>query len=149
MQLLPIRPGFGRTERHLHGEGFLLARLAPPLGAPGLGRRVVRAGVEPAGQAWVIREPCRLARQRGENALRHVLRALHIAVHLPQCCRVDEVDLPAHQLGEGIFGPVASVAAEEVGVIRHGFHSITAAPGKSGQKYPELKVGRLTEGGAH
>jgi len=75
---------------------------------------------EPAGEHGARREGAGLARQIGEDALRHVLRERGIARHLAQRNSVNEPDVPPHQLAKGAFGAFFGVAAEQFGVIRHG-----------------------------
>ena len=64
----------------------------------------MRAGVKPAGQRFAARERTGLAREVGEDGLRHILRQMRVAVDLPQRGGIDEIDVPADQFGEGVFG---------------------------------------------
>ena len=58
-----------------------------------------------------------LARERGEHGLRHVLREVRIAADLPQRDRVNQIEMPPHEFGEGRLGFFLGVAAEQFGVL--------------------------------
>jgi hypothetical protein len=102
--------------------------VAALFGAHGFGGSVVRAGVKPAGESLAANETCRLARKVRENQLRHVLCQVRVAIQLPQRRRINEVEMPPHQFGEGIFGIGFRVAAQQF-TIRCHFQPI--APGRA------------------
>ena len=79
----------------------------------------MRAGVKPAGQDARRASGRGLAREVGENRLGHVLRQVRVAVDLPQRRGIDQVDVPPHQFGKGLFGFGPGVAAEQFGIGRH------------------------------
>ena len=79
----------------------------------------MRAGVKPASQCAAARERCGLAREVGENRLRHVLRQVRVAVDLPQRSGIDQADVPPHQFGKGFLGLGPGVAAEQFGIRCH------------------------------
>ena len=50
------------------------------------------------------RERTGLAREVGENGLRHVLRQMRVAADLPERGGIDEIDVPPDEFGEGVLG---------------------------------------------
>jgi hypothetical protein len=64
----------------------------------------------------VPHKACSLACKIAEDRLRHILRRLHIAVDLAQCCGIDQIKVPAHQLRECLFRPFGRVTPEEITV---------------------------------
>ena len=85
----------------------------------GLGGGKMRAGVKPAGQRRAPRQRRRFAREVGENRLGHILGEVCVAVDLPQRRGIDQIEVPAHQFGEGFFGMGPGIAAEQFGIGRH------------------------------
>lgn len=99
----------------VHGGGFLFTGSAAHLGADGLRGDVPCGAMQPAGQHRMVREFPGILRQRDEHALRHVLGEMWI-IHHPDCGGVHEIDVPAHQLGEGGFGAAFGVGSQQLRV---------------------------------
>ena len=55
-----------------------------------------------------------------EDELRGVGRKVRVAVHLPERRRVDQIEMPPDQLGEGVVRAIPCVKAEQFGVVLHG-----------------------------
>ena len=52
-------------------------------------------------------------REIGEDRLRHVLRQVRVAVHLPQRGGIDQIDVPPDECGEGVLGTGSGVTAKQ------------------------------------
>ena len=132
-ELLPVEIGRRVVKYFVHGLGFLFMGVPAAFRPHGFGGGEMRAGVKPAGQDRTMRQDRRFAREVGKNCLRHVLRQVRVAVDLSQVGRIDEVQMPPHQLGKGVFGFHLRIAAEQFAVA---IHRQPIAPGeeKTGQE---------------
>jgi len=62
--------------------------------------------VKPAGENGALAQRRGFAGEREENGLRHIL-GIAVVAREPPCNGIDQVDVPAHQFGEGGFGIAA------------------------------------------
>ena len=81
--------------------------------------------MQPAGQNGTVCELVSGSREGNKHALRHVLGQVRVANHA-QRGGIDEVNVPAHQFGEGHLRPGLSVIAQKllVGQIVHSWNQI-------------------------
>ena len=106
--------------RFVHGGGLLFAGASAHVGADGVGREILRRAMQPAGQNGTVCELVSGSREGNKHALRHVLGQVRVANHA-QRGGIDEVNVPAHQFGEGHLRPGLGVIAQKllVGQIVH------------------------------
>ena len=98
---------------------FFLAFAPAVFGADQFARGKMRAGVEPAGQAFAMGQRCGFADEIGENTLRDIVGEVGIAANLPQRSGIDEIDVAADKFGEGVFGFRADVFSKQLVVRLH------------------------------
>ena len=61
----------------------------------------------------------RLAGERGEDLLRDIGGAVRVSAGAAQRGAVNEIDVAAHEFGEGGLGAFLGVTAEQIGIIVH------------------------------
>ena len=93
--------------------GFGFAVGAALFGAADIRGEEPRAGVEPAGERGVRKQPGRFAREVGKDGLRDILGQVRVAVHLPQRGGMDKVDVPRDQFRNGGFRLVAHISLQQ------------------------------------
>ncbi len=108
--------------------GLLFAMMTTLLAAHGLGGGEMSAGIKPADQGFAFRQGRGLAREIREDRLRHILREMRVAIHLPQRRRIDQVHVPPHQFGKGILRICFGIPAKQFTI---GCHSRSIAPGRA------------------
>ncbi len=84
IDLFPSRFGSGIETTFLHRDRSPFTGLPATVRPNGLGCSETCTRVEPAGQHLTAANRSGLARQVGEDRLRHVLRQLFVSAHLPQ-----------------------------------------------------------------
>ena len=110
--VVPERIGFG-GKQIIHNGSLLFARAAAHIGANGLSGDIPRRAMQPTRQHSPVRKLPRLARQRHEHPLGHVLRQVRITHH-PHGGGIDQVNVPAHQFGKRRFRPVLGVVPQKL-----------------------------------
>jgi hypothetical protein len=109
---------------------LLFAPLAVLFGAFQRGGGVVRANVQPTGETGAVLEQRGLLRESGKDLLSDILCAGEIAADFASRDREDEVDMSLDEGAERGFGTICNVAAEQSGVIDHGFPITCSGSGK-------------------
>ena len=94
----------------MHSGGLLFTGGAADIGADGVGGEVACGAMEPAGQNRMFRQPRCILRQSDEDGLGYILGRLRIA-NEPQSCRINEINVPPDQFGEGRFRAILEVIA--------------------------------------
>jgi hypothetical protein len=85
--------------------------------------------MEPAGQDRVFDElRCRL-RQGHKDALGDILGLVRVAQH-PQRGGIDQVNMPANQLGEGRFGAACGIIPQKL-LVGPAVHSSNSTPARA------------------
>ena len=95
-------------ERHL-------PRPQPRLRLRGADRLINGRMMQPACERGAADEQGGLAREHGEDPLRHVLRRLH-AARAPECGAEHHALIPLHESRERLFRALGAVAEEQVGI---------------------------------
>jgi hypothetical protein len=75
--------------------------------------------VQPAGEVGMCEERTGFVGKQSKRGLSGVFAQLDVAAGLAVCGEVDEVEVPAHELAEGIFSVLIDKAAEQRGIIIH------------------------------
>jgi hypothetical protein len=76
--VFPEGVGFG-GKQFIHGGGFLFANATAHLGADGVGRKILRRSMQPAGEHVTVRKLRGVLCQSYEHTLRHILGQVRIA----------------------------------------------------------------------
>ena len=118
----------------MHEMGLVFARVAASFGAANFRGEVLRGGVEPADEHGMVRDGGGVARQRGEDGLRDILRVVRVASDLPQRRRVDKAKVALHQCGKRRFGMAGGKLPHQRHVIAH-HHLYMAAERGTGQSF--------------
>jgi hypothetical protein len=116
---LQVADGSDERADVVFGRLYAIFRCVEPglkIGSFSAQRRETRAHVEPAEQIWVSFQRGSLAREIDENFLRDVLCPMFIAGKLAQCGRIDEINSPLHQFGEGALARLVSEFPQELGI---------------------------------
>ena len=107
--------------------------LPPALTADHGGGHVKRAAIQPSAQHDLRGKlPCKPG-QIGKSDLRDVLRAMGVVVHQSHGGRINQVDVPRHQLGKSPLQPVRHLLGHQSAAILH-FPSKAPADHKSDNK---------------
>jgi hypothetical protein len=113
-----------------------------------LRREIVGGEVEPARESPALGERAGLAGQSEEDCLRHILGGVGVAPDFSQGHGVHEIDVAAHEFGEGRVGAFRGVLKEQFGVIHHDRSSYSCRraerPNKKGDS-PAEAAGRRAD----
>lgn len=67
------------------------------------------------------REGAGVSCESDEDSLADVFRQVHVSIHSPQRGVVNQSQMPADDLREIAFASARGIAAQQVGIIAHGF----------------------------
>ena len=108
--MVPIR--FRSSRWLVHGDSLTFTVASATLRSYHLRGSVARGLVKPTCEHGPSRQRTSLARQIGENHLRHVLGEVGVASDLPHRGGVNQVDVPRDEFAEGRFGTFFCVGAQ-------------------------------------
>jgi hypothetical protein len=89
----PVKVGRCDVQYFVHEKSLRFVDVTAAFGPDGFAGGEVRACVKPACQDLTPRENCGFTSEVRENRLRHVLCHMCVAIDLPQCCCVDEIQM--------------------------------------------------------